>query len=852
MSDTKSQWQGLSSVEAASRLKRDGLNEIQAKKNRNFFRIVWDVVKEPMFILLVSCGTLYVILGDVQEGIILLSFVLVIMTITFFQERRTEKALEKLRDLSSPKARVIRDGIETRTPGNEVVVGDLVIINEGDRIPADLCILQTYHLSVDESLLTGESFPVNKIIWNRTEAPLKPGSENSFCAYSGTLVVQGKAYAEVYAIGMNSELGKIGSSLGKIESGKTRLENEISRLVKIMGLVAIIACGSILLVYGLVRGAWLQGLLSGITLGMGLIPEEFPVILTVFMALGAWRIAQKNVLTKRSSAIEALGSITVLCSDKTGTITENKMKLTHLYASDKLIEPDLLDESLKGHSALPELFHELIEISVLSSQPDPFDPLEKAIRESATRFLDGTEHMHDWLTVHEYPLSSDLLAMSKVYQPDADGKYLIAAKGSPEAILDLCHVSSIEKQKYQKVIEELSSKGLRLLGVARSGMYVEKLPVIQHDFDFNFLGFIGFTDPVRKDVPPAVKECIDAGIRLVMITGDYPGTAVSIAQQAGIPGPYQVMTGDELSNIEDELLVQKISKVNVFARVVPEQKLRIVQALKKGGEVLAMTGDGVNDAPALKAADIGIAMGGRGTDVAREAAALVLTDDDFSSIIAALRMGRRIFDNLQKAVSYVVAVHLPIAGLAMIPVFFEGLPLILFPIHIVVMELIIDPVCSVVFEVEEEEPGIMKRLPRKIDQKMFTLPIFLIALVQGLIALGLCSAVYFLSIHYGVNDEKARALVFSSLMAINLSLVMVNRSRQHSIFYLIRHGNKTFYILSGVSFVLMLLVNYVPFLTRLFHLERLSISLLAICGGVALLSVLLFELLKLISRKKIA
>ena len=663
---------GLSERQAQEVLEKEGYNEIPSAKNRSGIAIIIEVIREPMFLLLVACGAIYLFLGDIREALMLLGFVFVVIGITFYQERKTERALEALRDLSSPRALVIRDGKQRRIAGREVVRGDIVVLSEGDRVPADAVLLSCTNFSVDESLLTGESVSVNKMECDDANMEMeRPGGDNMPFVYSGTLVVNGQGIARVHSTGVNTEIGKIGKTLQTVETEKTLLQRETGKLVRNLAFVGALLCVLVIVLYYVTRGNLLDGFLAGITLAMAMLPEEFPMVLTIFLALGAWRISQKQVLTRRVAAVETLGSATVLCSDKTGTITVNKMSVSKFFVAGQYH-----DVSNTKNDYLPETFHGLVEYAVLASQKDPFDPMEKALMQLAEYTLSNTEHLHhNWTLVREYPLSREILALSHVWK-SPDGKdYTIAAKGAPEAIIDLCHLDESEKKRLSEHINNMANEGLRIIGVARSSFTEEALPGKQHDFTFTFLGLIGLIDPVRQQVPEAVAECHNAGIRVVMITGDYPGTALNIARQIGLTPADRIITGVELDQMDDKELRKQIGNTAIFSRVVPEQKLRLVNALKENGEIVAMTGDGVNDAPALKAAHIGIAMGGRGTDVAREASSLVLLDDDFSSIVEAVKMGRRIFDNLKKAMAYIFAIHVPIAGMSLLPLLF-GWPLV--------------------------------------------------------------------------------------------------------------------------------------------------------------------------------
>ena len=835
---------GLSEQESEERLRREGYNELPSAKERSIFAIAFDVMREPMFILLVACGIIYLILGDMQEALMLLGFVFVVIGITLYQERKTERAIEALRDLSSPRALVIRGGVRKRIPGREVVRGDIIVLNEGDRVPADAVLLSCINLSVDESLLTGESVSVRKTPCVGIPVMARPGGEGLPCVYSGTLIVKGQGIATVQATAGNTEIGRIGKALQSVELEETQLQKETRKIVRELALAGLSVCTLVIIVYGLTRGSWLNGFLAGITLAMALLPEEFPVVLTIFLALGAWRISQKRVLTRRVPAVETLGSATVLCVDKTGTLTQNSMSVQTIYANGELYTVDYLKKP-----SIPENFHEIVEFSILASQKDPFEPMEKAFKELGGHYLASTEHIHDdWTLVHEYPLSNSLMALSHVWKSPTGNEYVIAAKGSPEAIADLCHFSGAQRQELTKSVETMAMNGLRILGVAKSYFTATELPGEQHDFTFEFLGLVGLADPVRPGVAEAVKECYTAGIRVVMITGDYAGTAAHIAREIGLKTVDQPITGPELDGMDDRELQRRIKNVNIFARVVPEQKLRIVNALKAIGEVVAMTGDGVNDAPALKSAHIGIAMGGRGTDVAREASALVLLDDDFASIVQAVRMGRRIFDNLGKAIAYIFAVHVPIAGMSLLPVLLKW-PLVLLPVHIVFLELIIDPACSVVFEAEPEEADVMTRPPRRPDAQLFGTRTVVISLLQGLSVMIILLGVFVISLKRGQSEEDARALTFTTLIIANLALIFTNRSWTRIVLGTLRSPNAALWWVTSGALAFLGLALYVPVLRKLLRISFLHPSDIFICIGAGVVSILWFEVMKWVNNR---
>lgn len=842
-------FKGLSEKEVVEILSKDGYNELPSTKKRSIFAIAFDVVREPMFLLLIAAGGLYLVLGDLEEALMLLAFVFVIIGITLYQERKTERALEALRDLSSPRALVIRDGAQKRIPGREVVSGDILIVVEGDRVPADAVVLSSSHLSIDESLLTGESAPVRKLSWDGVLKKTNPGGEDLPFIFSGTLAVGGQGIAKVLETGSQTEMGKIGKALQALEPEDTLLQKETRRFVKNLAIIGVFLCAIVIVGYGLTRGTidhnnWVNGFLAGITLAMAILPEEFPVVLTVFLALGAWRLSKKNVLTRRVPAVETLGAATVLCVDKTGTLTMNRMTVSKLFAHGKY------HAIVKGKQPIPEAFHEIVEFGILASKKEPFDPMEKGLLEIGDSTLAHTEHLHkDWVVVHEYPLSKELLAMSQVMSSPDGNEYIIAAKGAPEAVADLCHFTPVQMQELSKQISTMASEGLRIIGVAKSHFKKTDLPDKQHDFTFEFLGLIGFIDPVRPSVAEAVKECYAAGIRVVMITGDYPGTAQCIAQEIGLKNPEKALTGSELRTMKEPELQQRIQDVNVFARVVPEQKLLIVDALKRNGEIVAMTGDGVNDAPALKAADIGVAMGGRGTDVARESASLVLLDDDFSFIVQAVRMGRRIYDNIKKAMSYIIAIHIPIAGLSLIPVLLNW-PLILHPVHIVFLELVIDPSCSIAFEAEPEESDVMKRHPRKATEPLFNRRTLFVSIMQGFSVLAIVLAVYCLSVSQHQSENVSRALTFTTLVIANLGLIFTNRSWSKTVVSTLRNKNNALWIVTAGTILFLGLILLVPFLQSLFMFSQINSMDVLICIIAGALSVVWFEILKLVTQQR--
>ena len=835
---------GLSDAEASRRLELEGPNELPRQGRRTFIGIVMDVVREPMLALLIGAGLIYLALGDMHEALILVGFAGLSIVITIVQEARTERALEALRDLTSPRAQVIRDGLRKRIAGREVVRGDLVALGEGDRVPADGWIAENEGLHLDESLLTGESVPVRKTACG-PDGPTsiaRPGGDDLPFVYSGSLVVRGDGLCIVTATGSGSEIGRIGKVLSSLQSEAPRLRQQTRRLV--VWFAAIGAAASLLavLLYGLFRGSWLEATLAGIALGMSMLPEEFPVVLTIFMAMGAMRMSRERVLTRRAAAIETLGSATVLCTDKTGTLTQNRMRIAELHLPDgRILEHD----DTAGFS-LEDDFHLLAEFGILASAQQAVDPMEVAFHEFGDAHAGETIRAHQqagWTLHHRYPLDPQLLAMSHVWGSHFSAEErIVATKGAPEAIAELCGMPAPDRDRLRTATDAMAAKGLRVLGVAEARWPGAKLPATQRDFTFTFRGLVGLADPLRTSVPDAVRQCRDAGIRIVMITGDYPQTARAIALQAGIAAD-SVLTGDELAAMSDGELQQRIGAVSVCARIMPEQKLRLVEALKAAGEVVAMTGDGVNDAPSLKAAHIGIAMGGRGTDVAREAAAIVLLDDDFGSIVKAVRLGRRIYDNLRKAMGFIVAVHIPIAGIALLPLL-TGMPLLLGPIHIAFIEMIIDPVCSLAFEAETDERNVMQRPPRRPDTPLFSRWLVGWSVVQGGTTLAVTGGLTFYFWHSGLSDGQLRSAAFLALVLGIACLILANRRFSASLTAALRRPNPALAAVLGIVAVILTATQFVGAVAGVFAFAPITSQAMLVIGLASAAMLFLLERLK--------
>ncbi len=810
---------GLDAGAAAQRLRDDGPNELGVSQRRSLRNIAWEVVREPMFLLLLGAGAIYLAMGDAHDALILLGFVIIIMALTVLQERRTDNALEALRDLSSPRALVLRGGQTLRIPGRDVVREDLLLLAEGDRVPADGELLQAHELATDESMLTGESEAVAK---------QRPGER----VFAGTLVVRGQGMMRVTATGRRTELGRIGQSLQTIELQASPLREEVARLTRRLVVVGLALSLALSLLFWALRGGWLDAILAGVTLAMGILPQELPVIMIVFLALGARRLAGHQVLTRRLDAIETLGQTTVLCVDKTGTLTENRMAVAVLSVGEQTLD-------LRGllPASLPEPFHELLEYAVLASETDPHDPMERAFHALAAAQLAGTGHLHpQWTLAREYELSPQLLAMSHLWRSSTLAREVVATKGAPEAVAALCHLPDARRDQLAAQAGRMADSGLRVLGVARARHHSgSEWPDNQHDFDFEWIGLVGLADPLRAEVPAAVAQCRRAGIRVVMITGDHPRTAAAISAQAGIEST-AVLTGDDIAAMDATALAQRVASVNIFARVRPRQKLALVQALKAQGEVVAMTGDGVNDAPALKAAHIGMAMGQRGTDVAREASALVLLQDDFSAIVQAIARGRRTFANLRQAMVYTLAVHVPIVGLALLPVLF-GWPLVLAPLHIAFLELVIDPACSLVFEAEQGDADLMTQAPRRTTEPLLSGWHVSLSLAQGGLVMAVVVGLYAWVLGQGIPAAMASTAAFVVLVTANAALILPSRSSQTS-WHSLWSGFTpvSLWVLAGTLAALGAITT-VPLLARAFGFAPLAAAhwLAAVAIGLSLL-----------------
>ncbi len=814
--------EGLSEREAALLLSKFGLNELPAEKKGSLFDSAVKVVREPMILLLILAGVISFVLAERVDGMLLISTVFIIIGISLFQERRTETALSALRSLSAPQALVIRSGKRIRIPTKEVVPGDLIQLLEGDRVPADAEIIDLKYLVLDESLLTGESVPVTKNLGDQV--------------FTGTLVVRGHGIAIVRTTGKSTELGRIGSSLSGMKEQLTRLQLSISRIVKGIGIGALLTVTFVIAVYGVTRGNWLEGALAGIAVAMALIPEELPVILTIFMTLGAWRMTKVGVIVRRTATIEALGSVTVLCVDKTGTLTKNEMKIEEL----KLLNGDTWNAS----SAINPEFEELISIGSLATPTVAFDPMDLAFKT-----LETSNRLASYKSLSEIPLSKERLIYTHVWQKE--NRVIVAAKGAPEHIARICGLSETQLNSFHDLVATSASHGFRVIAVAKMELSESEFRSKKIDeIGLQFLGFSLLRDPIRDGVPDAINLCRAAGIRTIMITGDHPATAIAVANEIGIPSS-SFMTGEILSQASDSDLREKVKSVSIFARVTHDHKLRLINALKTNGEIVGMTGDGINDAPALRAADIGIAMGGRGTDVAREASDMIITDDNFVSIVSGIKRGRTIFSNIKKAIIYVIAIHVPIFGMAIIPILNPLWPLVFLPALIAFHEIVIDPAASIVYEVEQSDPEIMNQKPRAATASLISRLDFLYSVLQGLSVFALVAIIYFVSLGNGSSDNRVRSLTFGTLLISNVILIMINRSRDLTIYrtvFKIKNVAAPWIALLAIS-ILLILINVRVF-REAFDLELLAISDYLILAGLSYLSLCWTDLRKLLVSAK--
>lgn len=825
----------------------DGLTDSELKKSREqfgynqstdiqasaWYTLLIDILKDPMLVLLIAVSIIYWIVGNYSEALFMLGAIIAVSGISFYQDNRSKKSLEELKRLNEPLSNVIRNSKIIQIPTHEIAVGDLCIVEEGSMINADGEIVHSNDFSVNESSLTGESYSVFKS--SETE-------DNK--VYSGTLVVSGLAVFKVEAIGTQTKIGSIGQSLSSLREERSPLQMQITKFVQYMAVIGFI-------VFALVWGYsyWqsrdlLESLLVGLTLAMSILPEEIPVAFTTFMALGAWKLMREGIIIKRSNVVETLGSTTVICSDKTGTITENSMhlKLLYDYKTDRIFEENQFDN---------EGLDELIQYSMWSSEPVPFDPMEKSIHKvySDTQTKDLRR---EYQMFHEYPLEGKPPMMTHLFKNEV-GDIIIAAKGAPEAILEVSQLGDEEKEKLRQLIIDFGKKGYRLLGVGKSNFEGENYPKKQQDLEFDFLGFVIFNDPPKKGIKEVFQKIYDAGIKVKVITGDNADTTYAIAKQAGIINNSPSVNGAEIIDHSPEELIELSRETTLYTRMFPEAKLAIINAFKEDGEVVAMLGDGVNDAPALKASHIGVAMGQKGTEIAKAAASLVITNDDLDKLIIGIAAGRRIYSNIKKAIQYIISIHIPIVLTVSLPLFLGWIyPHIFTPVHVIFLELIMGPTCSIVYENEPMEKGTMQQKPRKMTDTFLNWKELSISIVQGLIITAGVLVTYQYAIYKGGNEENTRAMVFSTLIFANIFLSLVNRSFIYSIFEIIKYKNKLFPIIISATLLMLLMILYIPPFANFFHLESLTWSELLMTILFAILSVFWFEIYKWFKRKRMS
>jgi Ca2+-transporting ATPase len=829
---------GLTSEQAKHLQEQYGRNELSTGKKKGFIHKVFSIICEPMFLLLLIAAVIYFILGEPRDGFIMLIFVIGMISIEVIQEWKTDRTLNALKDLSAPHITVIRDGTEQRIGSADLVPGDLMIINEGVKIPADGEVLKANDLCIDESTLTGEAEGVWKIPAGDPSLKDVTGYWRKDYCYSGTLVTQGSATILIDKIGASTEYGKIGLGIVTAPENPSPLQRQTGALVRTCAAIAgvLFLLVAVLTFFNIpdhrLGDRIIESILSGITLAMAMIPEEFPVILTVFLSMGAWRLAKKNSLVRRLPAVETLGAVSVLCVDKTGTITMNQMTVQETWAMDGNVE-------------------DLCEIMGLGCETDAYDPMEKAMLSYCEKQGISKDHLFGGELITEYAFTNELKMMGHVWHHD--GEILVAAKGSPERILQICHLTLEERVKIEDKIVEMSRKGLRVIGVGiMKPESSSEIPAAITDCRLTFCGLIGLADPPRESVKEDIRHCVGAGIRVVMITGDSGITASSIAKQIGMPNCDRIITGEELDSMDDTTLRERIRDVSIFSRVVPEHKMRIVKAFQENGEIVAMTGDGVNDAPALKHADIGIAMGKRGSEVSREAADLILLDDNFTTIVETIHDGRRIYENIRKAVGYVFSIHIPIAFSALLAPLLNISPaaLLLLPVHVVLLELIIDPTCSIVLERQPAESDIMDRKPRNPKEKILTKGILLKSVLQGLVLFAASFFTYYHMLNRNPdNAVLARTMGLTIVMVSNLFLVVVNSSNTDSLLRCVRSfaKDRVFWAVIFGTFAGLLLILYTP-LSGVLSLTALSAGQLFTVIVIAAASVLWYEIVKLIRR----
>ena len=821
---------GLNNEQIAFSRQKYGRNSLNYKKENGLFEALKGLAKEPMILLLLVAAAIYFVSGKTGDGIFLAAAILIVSAISLYQDSRSRNALQKLKKLTQPNCRVIRNGIIEEIKSEDLVVGDSLVVEEGTSITADGTIVHSNDFSVNESILTGESFAV-----------FKDKSAKDHFIFKGTTVASGLAIAEVTNIGNETKLGKIGKSLEAIKEEKTPLEIQINDFVKKIVIAGTVVFLAVWAINYFNSYQLLDSLLKALTLAMSILPEEIPMAFTTFMAIGAWRLMKMGIVVKQMKTVETLGSATVICIDKTGTITENKMSLAKIFSlkSHRISDPAETNEEEK----------ELLDIAMWASEPIPFDPMEIALH-SAYRDHIKEDERPNFKMIHEYPLGGKPPMMTHIFENIA-GERIIAAKGAPEALMSISDLSAQEKQEIEEAINTLTQEGYRVLGVAKSDFKGDHFPKTQQEFQFQFAGIVAFYDPPKKNINKVLEDFYQAGISVKIITGDNAETTIAIAKQIAFQGYEHSLTGDELMHLSDAELQKKVMQINIFTRMFPEAKLRIINALKEDMQIVAMTGDGVNDGPALKAAHIGIAMGKKGTEIAKQAASLVLVEDDLSKMVDAIAMGRRIYANLKKAIQYIISIHIPIILTVFIPLAFAWIyPNIFSPVHIIFLELIMGPTCSIIFENEPMEKNTMSQKPRLFTASFFNQKELTTSIIQGLAITAGTLFAYQYSVWHHFPEAQTRTMVFTTLISANIFLTLVNRSFYYSIFRTIQYKNNLIVMIISLTVVITGLLIYVPTLSTFFEFEALNISQLLISVLIGFLSVIWYELVKIKTRSK--
>jgi Ca2+-transporting ATPase len=828
MKNGLSGFSGLTESQVIESRHKFGSNSFEKEKGKDFFVVLKEVVTEPMFMLLIAACLVYFFVKQYSEGMIMLVAMLFVASISFFQERRSRKALDVVRKMSQPNSKVIRDNNLQEISSEEIVVGDIVLIEEGDQTPADGKIVQSHDFSVDESILTGESFAIDKDV----------SSENNK-VYLGSTVRSGSAIVEVLQVGVSTMLGRLGKSIEEIKPSQSRFQKEIRSFIRVMAIAGVVA---FVLVFGInfyKSSSVLTSLLFALALAMSILPEEIPVAFSTFMALGSWRLLKQDVLVKDPQVIETLGSATVICIDKTGTITENKMALAKIYSykSGRVVS---LDEAKKEEM-------EVLSYAMWASEPSPFDPMEVAIHQAYEK-IDNDER-DNYEMIHEYPLSGKPPVMTHIYS-NGEGHRIIACKGGAESVVVYSNISSENSKRILSIVSDLAREGYRVLGVAKSSFEGNQFPDEQNKFQWEFLGLVALYDPPKKNSAEVLQKFYTAGIKVKILSGDYPETTCAIANEIGFVGVDCFTTGNEVLTLDDQQLQKLVQEKNIFARMFPEAKLRVVNALKRNGEVVAMTGDGVNDGPALKAADIGVSMGSKGTEIAKRAASVVLLGNDLRKMFYAIVSGRKIYSNLKKAIQYILSIHISIISAVTVPLLLNWEVVNIFsPIHIIFFELIMGPTCSIIYENEPAEKNIEQRSPRTATAVFLKLSELSISIVQGLIIAVGVLIVYYLSIQEGLNESTIRTLVFSTIVLSNIFLTLENRSFEQSLLSTLRYKNSLIYFIIALTGLLLGLILTVPFMRNLFLLQPITIRQLLLCLFVSMISVFWLEGYKLIKRR---